>query len=180
MREGAVRERSLREEGVPAGSAGTNRDAAPAIAGRIGGDELEAEAAPAPKRVDDIDPAAVRSNWSASGSSADRAARSEAPATVPFPAAAIAAPETDEDTDAETVARHQEWPGEWDEEGNEPSVIRFEDVPRVVEVGGRVIDLTEMEFDGGQGDKLKGLSKKERRTVRKALRNRERMLLRAA
>ncbi|NNJ25202.1 hypothetical protein [Alienimonas chondri] len=136
-----------------------------------------AEARPV-KRVDDVDPAAVRSTWSASASKvAHDEAESESPATIPFPAAAESA---DEEVVEETVASHQEWPEEWGDEGNEPSVIRFEDVPRTVEVGNRVVDLTEMDFDGGKEDLLKGLSKKERRTVRKALRVRERMLMRAA
>ena len=133
---------------------------------------------PEPKWVDDVDPAAVRSNWSASAAKADAQAKAleedaDAPATVPFPTA-------DESTDEPAVATHSQWPEEWDDEGNEPSVIRFEDVPRTVEVGGRVVDLTEMEFEGGKEERLKGLSKKERRTVRKALRVRERMLMRAA
>ncbi|MFH5805884.1 hypothetical protein [Alienimonas sp. DA493] len=151
--------------------------------------ETDAEAKPAaPKRVDDVDPAAVRSTWSASAAqpapkkAADKQAAAEpterqddAPATIPFPAPAVA-----EETEEEAPSYRQEWPEEWGDEGNEPSVIRFEDVPRTVEVGDRVIDLTEMDFDGGKEDMLKGLSKKERRTVRKALRNRERMLMRAA
>ncbi|QDT16297.1 hypothetical protein [Alienimonas californiensis] len=130
---------------------------------------------PAPKRVDDVDPAAVRSTWSASASK--KVARPEdAPATIPFPAAAVAERAEEE----EEPSYRQEWPEEWGDEGNEPSVIRFEDVPKTIQVGERVIDLTEMDFDGGKEDMLKGLSKKERRTVRKALRTRERMLMRAA
>ena len=61
------------------------------------------------------------------------------------------------------------------EAGDEPDTVRFEDVPTTVEVAGAVLDLTDPE-----GDLLKGLSKRERRTVRKALRERERMLARAA
>ena len=140
-------------------------------------DEAEPTAeAPAPPRVDDVDPAAVRSTWSASRSSEEHA-----PSTVPFPAAAIG-PGNEEQAEEETapaVAGH-DWDEAWGEEGNEPSVIRFEDVPNSVEVNGKLVDLTEMDFEGSNEDRLKGLSKKERRTVRKALRDRERMLLRAA
>ena len=132
--------------------------------------------APAPPRVDDVDPAAVRSTWSAS-----RPKEKNAPSTVPFPAAAIG-PEIEERTEEESApaVAGRDWDEAWGEEGNEPSVIRFEDVPNCVEVNGKVVDLTEMDFEGSNEDRLKGLSKKERRTVRKALRDRERMLLRAA
>ena len=61
------------------------------------------------------------------------------------------------------------------ESGDGPATVRLEDVPTTVEVSGRTLDLTDPE-----GDLLKGLSKRERRTVRKALRDRERMLARAA
>ncbi len=169
---------SARTAAAGSAAAGTTAATTRSAAGR---DETTADvvpfespaAAPAPKRVDDVDPAAVRSTYSAS-----------APATVPFPAAAVGELAGElaagEEPAEEVVASHAEWPGEWDEEGNEPSVIRFEDVPRTVDVGGRVVDLTEMDFDGPKDEMLKGLSKKERRTVRKALRDRERMLLRAA
>ncbi|MEM9702859.1 MAG: hypothetical protein AAF907_10510, partial [Planctomycetota bacterium] len=87
-----------------------------------------------------------------------------------------------DDPPAEDYAYRREWTEEGDhgEDADEPAVVRFEDVPRTVEVGGRVIDLTEMDTEGSMEDRLKGLSKKERRTVRKALRNRERLLMRAA
>ena len=143
--------------------------AAPAPAAADGEDGV---AAPA-RRVDDVDPAAVRSTWSASKPEPKSVPKDNAPATVPFPAAAVA---------EESVNADEDCDGEWTAESIGPDVIRFEDVPRTVAVGDRVVDLTELDGEEGglDGSVLKGLSKRERRTVRKALRDRERLLRRAA
>ena len=163
-------------------SGAADRDRAAAAARAVGSipaaaptDAAAAEdvvAAPA-RRVDDVDPAAVRSTWSASKPEPRSVPEDDAPATVPFPAAAVAEESADADENRD---------GEWTAESIGPDVIRFEDVPRTVAVGDRVVDLTELDGEEGglDGSVLKGLSKRERRTVRKALRDRERLLRRAA
>ena len=121
---------------------------------RLERDRLRAE------RKAELDPAAVFPAFGA-------AAR---PAAVPTAAAAPAG-----SADEHAADRSDE-----DREPGEPDVIRFEDVPRTVEVAGRVVDLTELDASVPKSEALKGLTKRDRRTVRKALRDRERLLKRAA
>ena len=53
-------------------------------------------------------------------------------------------------------------------------------MPSSITVGSRTVDLTEAADADHRHDALKGLTKKEKRTVRNALRDRERLLRRAA
>ena len=150
-----------------------DRREAPAVAGVITPDAADiedAEAAPELPRRAVSDPSAVFPVYTSAAPAADEADEEDA-ATLPFPSA---------DPAAQTG---------WDYDGDErevgdradgPATIRFEDVPSSITVGSRTIDLTEAADAGHRADALKGLTKKEKRTVRHALRDRERLLRRAA
>ena len=150
------------------------RDAvAPAVAVGEIGDEVAAE----PPRRAVSDPSAVFPVYSAAAPAAETAyEEDEALAgdadVLPFPSADPAA-ETgwEYDADEPRVAAA---------DGDAPATIRFEDVPSSITVGSRTVDLTEAADADHRHDALKGLTKKEKRTVRNALRDRERLLRRAA
>ena len=154
-----------------------------------GGAGVAEPAAPAePPRRAVVDPSAVFPIYSAAapdadgpiaaGEPADDEATAENGDLLPFPSADPAAQtgwEYDADGDDEEVAA-----ADGDADDGAPATIRFEDVPSSVTVGARTIDLTEAADADLRHDALKGLTKKEKRTVRNALRDRERLLRRAA
>ena len=113
------------------------------------------------------DPSAVFPSYSAAPASMGE---EESADVIPFP-----------ETPAGTADPAAEAGWAYDEETDDaPATIRFEDVPSSVRVGSRRIDLTEVGAGEDRSAALKGLTKKEKRTVRKALRDRERLLRRAA
>ena len=144
---------------------------APAVAEE---DEVAAES---PRRAVS-DPSAVFPVYSAAAPAAETAYKEEDEElagdadVLPFPSADPAA-ETgwEYDADEPRVAAA---------DGDAPATIRFEDVPSSITVGSRTVDLTEAADADHRHDALKGLTKKEKRTVRNALRDRERLLRRAA
>ena len=112
------------------------------------------------------DPSAVFPSYSAAPASMEEGSAD----VIPFP-----------ETPAVTADPAAEAGWAYDEETDDaPATIRFEDVPSSVRVGSRRIDLTEVGAGEDRSAALKGLTKKEKRTVRKALRDRERLLRRAA
>lgn len=143
--------------------------AAPAVA-------AEEPAAEPPRRAVS-DPSAVFPVYSAAApAAADELVNEEEDANedlLPFPSADPAA-ETGWDYDTD---EHEH--GDGDAAGA-PATIRFEDVPSSITIGTRTVDLTEAADADHRHDALKGLTKKEKRVVRNALRDRERLLRRAA
>ena len=154
--------------------------AAPAVA--------EEEIAAAPPRRAVSDPSAVFPVYSAAAPPRPAAAAVAGDVNVdvdedgdeangdllPFPSADPAA-QTGWEYDAEEGEV-----GEDDFAAGAPATIRFEDIPSSVTIGSRTVDLTEAADADHRHDALKGLTKKEKRTVRNALRDRERLLRRAA
>ena len=165
-----------RADAAPASA--PSASAAEPNAGAGVGDEQEA----APPRRAVSDPSAVFPSYSAAPAPAVAAADGRDVEedgevaegdVLPFPAPTA-------DPAAEAGWAYEEEEGEHGGPAGAPATVRFEDVPASVKIGERLIDLTEVEADDARSAVLKGLTKKEKRTVRKALRDRERLLRRAA